>query len=42
MKKVLGENLLRVFAAVEDKAFALRGEAPFMNAGAADFAPIAR
>ena len=42
VKKVLGETLLRVFAAVEDQAFALRGEAPFMNAGAADFAPIAR
>lgn len=42
VKKVLGENLLRVFAAVEARAFALRGEAPFMNAGAVDLEPLSR
>ena len=42
VKKVLGENLLRVFTAAEQRAVELRGEPPFQNAGAADFARLPR
>ncbi len=40
-KKVLGENLLRVFAAVEETAHGLAGEPAYMN-GADDFEPFQR
>lgn len=42
VQKVLGENLLRVFAAVEHAAYDLRGEAPQRNGGADDFVRRAR
>ncbi len=42
VRKVLGENLLRVFAAVEQKAYDLRGEQPFLNDRKTDSNPIAR
>jgi membrane dipeptidase len=42
VKKVLGENLLRVLAAVELRAFALRGEPPQRNDGKTDADPLPR
>jgi membrane dipeptidase len=42
VRKVLGENLLRVFAAVEQRAFALRGEPPFANDPVDDARPLDR
>ncbi|MBK8099930.1 MAG: dipeptidase [Planctomycetes bacterium] len=42
VKKILGENLLRVFAAVEARSRELAGEAPFRNDSATDAAPRAR
>jgi membrane dipeptidase len=42
VRKVLGENLLRVFAAVEERATALRGEPPFLNDPAEDSRALAR
>jgi membrane dipeptidase len=42
VRKVLGENLLRVFAAVELQAVALRGEAPRRNDPATDATPRVR
>jgi membrane dipeptidase len=42
VRKVLGENLLRVFAAVEQKAYDLRGEQPFLNDRKTDTNLIAR
>ena len=41
VKKVLGENLLRVFRAVEARALALRGTAPQQNDGS-DGEPLPR
>jgi membrane dipeptidase len=41
VEKVLGQNLLRVFAAVEARAAALAGSAPEMN-GSDDAEPLAR
>ena len=40
--KVLGENLLRVFRAVEARAVALRGTAPLQNDPREDSAPLPR
>lgn len=42
VRKVLGENLLRVFAAVEQRAFALRGQPPLQNDGRTDGEPLPR
>ncbi|MFO1076708.1 MAG: dipeptidase [Planctomycetota bacterium] len=42
LRLILGGNLLRVFAAVEQRAYALRGTPPQTNAGAADLEPIDR
>ncbi|MSR39381.1 MAG: membrane dipeptidase [Planctomycetes bacterium] len=42
VRKVLGENLLRVFAAVELEAYQLRGEPPFRNDLKTDSLPAAR
>jgi membrane dipeptidase len=42
VKLVLGENLLRVFAAVEQQAYELRREAPFRNDPATDATPLKR
>lgn len=42
VRKVLGENLLRVFTAVEQCALARRGEAPFVNDGATDLVRLPR
>jgi len=41
VKKVLGENILRVFRAVEARALALRGSAPLQN-DASDGEPLPR
>lgn len=42
VRKVLGENLLRVFAAVEHRAQQLAGEAPQQNDAATDHLPLPR
>ncbi len=42
VRKVLGENLLRVFGAVEQRAYAMRGEAPRRNDAATDHLPRER
>ena len=42
IRKVLGENLLRVFGAVEQRAYALRGTAPRCNDPATDHLPRER
>lgn len=42
VRKVLGENLLRVFGAVEQRAFAMRGEAPRRNDPKTDLLPRER
>ncbi|HLQ36217.1 MAG TPA: dipeptidase [Planctomycetota bacterium] len=42
VRKVLGDNLLRVFAAVEQQALQLRAEPPYRNDAATDHEPLAR
>ncbi|MDO8349164.1 MAG: dipeptidase [Planctomycetota bacterium] len=42
VRKVLGGNVLRVFAEVEQRAFALRGQAPQENDGKTDAEPLPR